>query len=120
MIIYATPATQEKLRQFVDCFGDSFVDPLDDVASLTQLFKARWAPWVVPVLALVLVTVRWQRRRRFCGHPMCCVSPRAVGHVACFLMSISTIRGVLLEISCLFPRRWTATRSTCRCRAAKL
>ena len=39
MILYCTPATQQKLRQFVDCFGDSLVDPIEDLSAMRQLFK---------------------------------------------------------------------------------
>lgn len=42
MIIYSTPGTAEKLRQFVDSFGDSFVDPIEDTASLLHIFKVRF------------------------------------------------------------------------------
>jgi len=45
MIIYATPGTLETIRQFVDVFGDSFVDPIEDTAALKQLFKVAYQLW---------------------------------------------------------------------------
>ena len=57
MIIYSTPGTAEKLRQFVDSFGDSFVDPIEDTASLLQIFKVRFCGCSMPEIFSRCVSV---------------------------------------------------------------